>query len=540
MELMEISYYKDDKLIKSHALENNDYQIICLEQGKRHIYKIVSKNKIVLKSFKLFEKFHYLKEDKIFVNGYQSWTDSREFGIKESLHKIRFGRYMTNKYKFDAYGDYTFKKSKKHVLHGYTYAYLRRKDNIYLYGSYNEKNAYLVINYDIKRNRIILESDCERKVVSKEEFTLLDYTYLEGNILETQKLYFSSLGSCLKPKLKGYTSWYNHYQDINESKINKALEGITSSNYDLFQIDDGFETYVGDWLKIDENKFPHGLKVIVDKIHDKGLLSGIWLAPFVVEQDSEIYHLHPEWVYHDEKGNPVYAGGNWSHQLSLDIRKQEVLDYIKECLNYYIDLGFDFFKLDFLYAVNLVKVENKTRCQVMSEMMTFLREILKDKLILGCGVPLENAFSKVDYCRVGCDVSLKFDDEFYMVLAHRERNSTKHTLLDTIYRYPMDKYVFRNDPDVYLLRDDNIYLNEKQKEALIKINHLCGALYLTSDNVSNYDSNKNQILLEAQKLSNATITNIITNKDNVTIVYKLDGVENKLVYDPKKGELING
>lgn len=429
MKLMEISYYKNGKLIKSHEFKNSDYQITCLKQGKRFTYKITSKEAITLKSFKLYQEFHYLKDDKVFVNGYQSWTDSREFNINESLHKIRFGHYMTNKYKFDAYGDYTFRKTKKHVLHGYTYAYLRRKDNIYLYGSYNEKNAYLVINYDVKRNQIILESDCERKLVDKNEFILLDYAYLEGNILETQKLYFSSLGTSSKPKLKGYTSWYNHYQDINEEKIYKALEGIDSSNYDLFQIDDGFEFKVGDWLNIDQNKFPHGLKPLVDEIHNKHLLSGIWLAPFVVEQDSNIYKEHPDWVYHDENNKPVYAGGNWSHQLSLDIRKKEVLDYIKECLNYYIDLGFDFFKLDFLYAVNLVKVPNKTRCQVMSEMMTFLRDILKDKLILGCGVPLENAFNKVDYCRVGCDVSLKFDDEFYMVLAHRERNSTKHLSL---------------------------------------------------------------------------------------------------------------
>ncbi len=539
MKLMEVSYFKFGRKVVSYAEENEDYKIIKNSIGSRTVYKIKAKNKITLISFKINKRFTYHKEDKILVNGYQSWTDTREFSLRESLHKIRFGRYMTNKYKFDAYGDYTFRPTHKHVLHGYTYSYLRRNDNICFYGSYNVNNAYLVIKYDIRRNLIVLESDCEGVNVTN-EFTLLDYCYLEGNLLETQKLYFKTIGTSSKEKLRGYTSWYNHYQDINEDKINLALVGIDENNYDLFQIDDGFETKVGDWLNIDKNKFPHGLEGIVKKIHDKNLLAGIWLAPFVVEQESEIYKKHPDWVYVDKKNNPVFAGGNWSHQLSLDIRKQEVLDYIKECLEYYISLGFDFFKLDFLYAVNLVRVEGKSRSQVMQEMMIFLRNILKDKLILGCGVPLENAFNNVDYCRVGCDVSLKFDDEFYMVLAHRERNSTKHTLLDTIYRFPMDNFVFRNDPDVYLLRDDNIFLNEKQKEALIKINHLCGALYLTSDNVSSYSEEKKKILLEAQILSKAKITNIITNKKDVTITYVLNGTEAKLVYNPKKGELING
>ncbi len=35
-----------------------------------------------------------------------------------------------------------------------------------------------------------------------------------------------------------------------------------------------------------------------------------------------------------------------------------------------------------------------------------VRECCGDKLILGCGVPLMPAFGKVDYCRIGSDISL--------------------------------------------------------------------------------------------------------------------------------------
>ena len=82
----------------------------------------------------------------------------------------------------------------------------------------------------------------------------------------------------------------------------------------------------------------------------------------------------------------------------------------------------------------------------------------------------------------------------------------------------MDKYVFRNDPDVYLLRDDNINLSNKQKEALLKINFLCGALYFTSDNVINYNLEKRNLLFEASKLQDAILTNIITKKEVIMVM----------------------
>ncbi len=536
--MINISYYKNGVIYISNKLENEDYYLEFIDNEEHHIVNIYPKKEITLKSFALIQDFKFKKGDQVLVNGYQSWTDTREFNINESLKTIKMPSFISNKYKFKAYGDYSFKKTRKHVLHGYTYAYLKRNNIIQLYGSLNYQNAYLIINYDIKRNRIILESDCENKIL-KDKFTLLNYCYLEGKVIETQQLYFSKIGNSNHLKLRGYTSWYNYYQDINEEKIDNALEGIDDSNYDIFQIDDGYETFVGDWLKIDQNKFPQGLSNIVKKIHNKNLKAGIWLAPFIVEEKSEIFNEHPDWIY-KENNQIVYAGKNWSRQVPLDINNKEVREYIKKCLNYYLELGFDFFKLDFLYAANLVKVKGQTRAETMYQMMSFIRNILKDKLILGCGLPLESGFNLVDYCRIGPDVSLSFDDIFYMRLAHRERISTKITLLNTIYRYPMDKYVFRNDPDVYLLRDDNINLSNKQKEALLKINFLCGALYFTSDNVINYNLEKRNLLFEASKLQDAILTNIITKKEVIILEYMLNGKNEQLIYNFKKGVIENG
>ena len=81
----------------------------------------------------------------------------------------------------------------------------------------------------------------------------------------------------------------------------------------------------------------------------------------------------------------------------------------------------------------------------------------------------------------------------------------------------MNGRVFNNDPDVYLLRDDNIKLSKEQKKALITINTLCGSVYFTSDNVSDYDNEKLEMLEKARKLQNAEVVSFDRNKNLITI-----------------------
>ncbi len=537
---MQISYSKDNQSFISEADENDDYKITSITDQNRTTIKILPKHPLVLKSAHITLRHAYAKDDLIYLNGFQSWTDSKEFRIHQRMKGINhLPKSLVHAYHFNAYGDYDFVKYQKGSLHGFTYSYIKGKKETFLIGSYNFRNAYLVIRHLPKENKIILESDVKDLAIDK-EFVLFDYVMFTGSKDDVLKEYLSAFSSSKADRLKGYTSWYNHYQDINQDILLKDLEGINKDSYDLFQIDDGFETHVGDWLFPDEKKFPTGLLPLVERIHQKGLKAGIWLAPFVAEKDSRLFKEHPEFLYMEER-KPVFAGCNWSHQAVLDFRKDCVKEYIRSVLMKYMnEFQFDFFKLDFLYAITLIKDRTRTRSQLMEEAMEFLRVVLKDRLILGCGVPLVNAFGNVDYCRIGPDVSLRFDDVFYMRFMHRERISTKVTILNTIYRSHLDGFVFLNDPDVYLLRDDNIHLNKRQKEAILFINHLCGSLFFTSDDVSSYDEEKKRLLKEARKLEEARLISIETEKRYVRLIFLLEGKEHKMIYDSKKGVLIHG
>lgn len=501
---------------------------------------IRAKKKLTLVTSSIKEPYQYRSGSRIYINGYQSWTDSREYELYEHIHNMnRLPKAIKTRFHFEAYGDTWFLKYHKDNFHSFTFTYVRKPDgNTDFIGSLNDRNAFLIVHHKKREDEMSIRSDCQYKVLEAgDEFILYDFVRYTGETQNVLKRYFAHFGTCTAPPVRGYTSWYLHYQNISEEKMETALKAIGPEHFDLFQIDDGYETFVGDWLDIDPAKFPNGLAPMVEKIHAKGLKAGIWLAPFVCEIKSRLYAEHPDWIF-KVNGQPVYAGSNWSGDVVLDLRNRQVQDYLKTCLEYYKNLGFDFFKLDFLYAAAMITSGGYTRAQIMRKSMEALRQILSDRHILGCGVPLSSAFNLVDYCRVGPDVSLKFDDVFYMRAMHRERISTKTTLQNTIYRSCMDGSVFRCDPDVFLLRDDNNYLSKEQREALLMINNLCGAVFMTSDNVGQYDEEKRALLSAAEKLREARLTDINKHGEVITIRYQLNGKDAELKYHRLKGILL--
>lgn len=538
--MIELIYKLNDEKIR---IESSNDDVLMLSSHEDNHFKVVIKarKKITLYSAMIEFRFNFTKENTIFVNGYQSWTDSKEFNLGEYLRDVKkLPNFIKKQFALDKYGDSEFVYYDKGYLNGIDFGYIRGLNHLFI-GSINFNNAYAIIKFKLKKQAVSIISDVENKILEEgEEFTLYDF-YLDEDI---QRGFMSFIKNFTPPQVKkliGYTSWYNHYQDINETIIYDALKGMDSSKYDLFQIDDGFETYVGDWLDVDPKKFPKGLKPIVEDIHNKGMMAGLWLAPFVAETDSHLFKTRPDFFLKDEKGEFVKAGSNWSGFYSLDLENPEVLAYIKKCLEHYMDMGFDFFKLDFLYASNLGP-SKKTHAERSRDAYKFLRQTLKNKLILGCGAIIFNSYSNFDYLRIGPDVSLEFDDVFYMRFMHRERISTKITVQNSIYRNFTDGFLFGNDPDVFLLRDDNIKLSKEQRKSLITINALMGSLLMTSDNISEYDEEKMELLNKSIDIfRNATDKYFEKlNKKQILLRYKLNGEVHTLIYNTEKGVIKDG
>ena len=534
---MQVIYYLDGKkFVTSHS--NNDVTIEEKIVDNRKTITLTALKKITLGKAKEVENSHVNFSDRYFLNGYQSWTDSHEYKLAKRLRNIKKSPHIiTALYALRSYGDSLFYNYSIKKSHGYDFFYQRGKFESFVI-NLNYENAYLIIELIKDSKNLYLTSDVEN-IDLKANQSLVIFDYLLFDSYEKGLAAFKdTFPKKSIEKVFGYTSWYNYFQNINEEIINRDLDAL-DERFNLFQIDDGYETYVGDWLDVDSKKFPNGLAPIVKKIHDKGYKAGIWLAPFVAETKSKLFNEHKDW-FKCKNGKPFKAGGNWSGQYALDLDKKEVREYIEKCLRHYMDMGFDFFKLDFLYAAALPEYEGRTRCQVQDQAYKLLRDILKDKLILGCGAHIMNSYGYFDYLRVGPDVSLSFDDIFYMRLFHRERPSTKVTLQNTIFRSFMNERLFANDPDVFLLRDDNIKLSLEQRVALTTINALFGHVLMTSDNISTYDETKKEILKHTLDLFYKSERKSYSIRGHIiTIKYFLNNVEHKIQYNVNKGTFIN-
>ena len=434
--------------------------------------------------------------ERVFLNGYQSWTDTKEFGIRDRMKApSKILGPIIEKNWLNRYADYEFQRysGRRGDLHGATYGWVRSDgDQVSFFGSLDESTGFTFFYADLKGKTFRIVKDVEGMVLpaAAESTVLLDVFFTEGTEREAVASWFKASGiSALSAKPStGWTSWYNYYQNISEEIILGNLDAFASRGIplDIFQIDDGYQTAVGDWLSVND-RFPNGMKHIADRIKEAGYTPGIWLAPFAGETKSKLFAEHRSWFITDDAGEPFATGGNWSAFYSLDIYNPEVRAYLKKVFDTVIhEWGFRLLKLDFLYGACIRPRDGKTRGRIMADAVALLRECAPATPILGCGVPLAQSFGTFEFCRIGTDIDLQWHNKAYGALIHREFPSTKYALQNSITRNHLDGHAFLNDPDVFLLRHTNIKLNDTQKKTIFYINNIFGSVLFTSDDIREY------------------------------------------------------
>ena len=477
-------------------------------------------------------------DEMIFMNGYQTWTACPEYSVNDRIKGMQgMPGKAVEKFRLDRYGDYHFNDYpyKKGVLHGFSWCTFRKGKNYRLFGSLNERQlGYTMFRYDHSTGLLTVTRDCEGLHIPGGETMLFELLFAEGAEREVYDRWFLELH--IKPReqkeIAGYSSWYNTFQNIDEKSIRDALFGCRSlfDKGDLFQIDDGWEPHIGDWMEPDEKKFPNGMKEMADLIHANGFKAGLWLAPFAAEYDSALFKNHPDWFIKRD-GKPWSCGSNWSHFYGLDIDNPEVIDYLEGVFHRVFDeWGFDLVKLDFLYAAATFGTEYETRAGRMYRAVELLRKWCGDHPILGCGVPVMPAFGQFEYCRISCDVSLDWDDKHYMKRAHRERVSTKQAIGNILSRRALNNRAYICDSDVFFLREDNLKLDREIKETLAKMDALLDGVWMISDDPSLYSAAQRQQYRELRRLTAAT--DVTYDPDTHIISYVLDNLRQELDLTP--------
>lgn len=541
---LNLEYEIGNEKFKTTKLKNKDLEITYKASKKRIIIKLKTHVPIKIDHFSISLPYKFNKNDRVFANGYQSWTDCREMFIDEiPQHTFGPSTLVLRNTLLGAAGAYNFTENtnKRGEFIGFSYMYVRDNEKYDLFASLTERNGYTIFKTDCSNGWIHVIKDLEG-VIYDGKYEILDIVNIVGRSDEVFDEWFDIMGID-KPAAKvknGYTTWYNYYAKINENIVTNDLESLSkiNSDVDIFQVDDGYQTATGDWLAVDYNKFPNGMKCVADKIHEKNMLAGIWIAPFAAEFNSKLLRNHPDWFIRYPNGRLVKCGPNWGGFCALDIEVPEAREYIKNFFNHILnEWGFDLVKLDFLYAVSQIPNHNKTRGQLMCEAMDFLRECVGDKEILGCGVPLMPAFGKVDYCRIGADMGLSWNKSLF---SHREAVSTVNTLGNSIFRRQLNGRAFLNDPDVFLLRNNNNRCNFEQKKIISTINKLFGSVLFTSDDVGMYNQTQKDQLNKVFKKDDIEILKaefLENNRKIINIDYSINGNIQNFKFNLEKGTL---
>lgn len=159
-------------------------------------------------------------------------------------------------------------------------------------------------------------------------------TYTDRGIGEMSRIMHDFVRAEILPKEFVYAhrpvvlnTWEAFLFDIDLKKIREVGEYSKKIGAELVVIDDGWfrnddNEGLGDWKTIKE-KFPNGIKEASDILHEQGLQFGLWFEPEMINERSELFVAHPEWVLGtlDEK----YVARN---QMVLDMGNPQVVDYL--------------------------------------------------------------------------------------------------------------------------------------------------------------------------------------------------------------------
>ncbi|MEW6201144.1 MAG: glycoside hydrolase family 36 protein [bacterium] len=294
----------------------------------------------------------------------------------------------------------------------------------------------------------------------------------------------------------GWCSWYCYYWKITEEKILKNLEKAKKLRARLpieyFQIDDGYQKAVGDWLEPNSN-FPHGMGWLAEKIHEAGFKAGIWLGPFFAESRSELFQRNRGWFVR-RRGQRLRRAGIWprgippSNLYALDTTNPKVIQWLKKVFNTICsEWGYDFVKLDFLYsgAIDGIRWDMAaTRAEAFRRGLEAIREVVGDRFILGCGSPLLTAVGLVDGMRISGDTSPRWMDFLPQAVGYKAGPGMYSASHVAAHRYFMNGTLWLNDPDVLMSRFRDTHLTRDEIITHATMIALMGGMLLISDNLT--------------------------------------------------------
>ena len=136
-------------------------------------------------------------------------------------------------------------------------------------------------------------------------------------------------------------SWEAAYFNIDGKTLYDLAVHAADLGIEMLVMDDGWfgkrnddNSSLGDWV-VNEKKLGEPLKDFIEKVNGLGIKFGIWFEPECVNEDSDLFREHPDWVFQSPGRKPILG----RNQLILDFTRKDVLDAIFERMCSVLDQG---------------------------------------------------------------------------------------------------------------------------------------------------------------------------------------------------------
>jgi melibiase-like protein len=304
--------------------------------------------------------------------------------------------------------------------------------------------------------------------------------------------------------VNGWCSWFYTLAEVSEDEVLRnsefAARCLRPFGLEYIQIDEGYQRSHGDWEG--NARFPHGMQWLAERIKEHGFKPGLWLSPYVISDQTEVFRQHPDWLVRRRDGS-LQRIGNWENESSpgalgeavkrycLDITHPDAAEWLRALFATVARRwGYELIKLDFM-AWSILAAE-RFRDSTLSSAAVYRKglEIMRAGAgenchILECG-PGNTTVGLIDSMRVEADINYGYADaawkQYFQDPACSAAAAAK--------RYYFHRRTWVNDVDHACLE----LLSVQQAQAAATLIALSGGNMISGDRLLDLDPGKLEIL----------------------------------------------
>lgn len=225
----------------------------------------------------------------------------------------------------------------------------------------------------------------------------------------------------------GWNSWYELWDSVDEpaaranAKLAKAALApfVPTGERPFLVVDDGWQRAWGDW-RPSTDRFPSGLDGLAHDLDADGMRLGVWLAPLLASEKSEVWLAHPDWFV----AGAVYAHPKNGDMHVLDVTHPDAAAHLTAALQQLVAWGVSLVKIDFLFAGTWegARREPVTGAAAYERALQLVRAAVGEQtLVVAVGAPPLPTLAYADGWRMGPDIALEGPAVSWPFVAHEAR-----------------------------------------------------------------------------------------------------------------------